>query len=128
MTVPAHPRGTRAEQLVALAVAVWIGLFLPDFDQTLHLHRWFLTHSALPVLAVLWLRSSALTAGLALGIAAHLSAEPGHRAALAALDLEPMLEWEMRLGEGTGALTALPLLDAAAALLTDVATLAEIMG
>lgn len=61
-------------------------------------------------------------------IAAHLSAEPGHRAALAALDLEPMLEWEMRLGEGTGALTALPLLDAATALLTGVATLAEIMG
>jgi len=61
-------------------------------------------------------------------IAAHLSAEPGHKAALAALGLEPMLEWEMRLGEGTGALTALPLLDAAAALLTDVATLAEIMG
>jgi nicotinate-nucleotide--dimethylbenzimidazole phosphoribosyltransferase len=61
-------------------------------------------------------------------IAAHLSAEPGHNAALASLGLEPMLEWEMRLGEGTGALTALPLLDAAAALLTDVATLAEIMG
>jgi nicotinate-nucleotide--dimethylbenzimidazole phosphoribosyltransferase len=61
-------------------------------------------------------------------IAAHLSAEPGHRAALHALGLEPMLEWQMRLGEGTGALTALPLLDAAAALLTDVATLAEVMG
>jgi nicotinate-nucleotide--dimethylbenzimidazole phosphoribosyltransferase len=61
-------------------------------------------------------------------IAAHLSAEPGHRTALHALGLEPMLEWQMRLGEGTGALTALPLLDAAAALLTDVATLAEVMG
>ena len=61
-------------------------------------------------------------------IAAHLSAEPGHRAALNALGLEPMLEWEMRLGEGTGALTALPLLDAAAALLSDVATLAEVIG
>lgn len=61
-------------------------------------------------------------------IAAHLSAEPGHNAALASLGLESMLEWEMRLGEGTGALTALPLLDAAAALLSDVATLAEIMG
>jgi nicotinate-nucleotide--dimethylbenzimidazole phosphoribosyltransferase len=61
-------------------------------------------------------------------IAAHLSAEPGHHAALAKLGLKPMLEWEMRLGEGTGALTALPMLDAAAALLTDVATLAEIMG
>ncbi len=61
-------------------------------------------------------------------IAGHLSAEPGHRAALNILGLEPILEWDMRLGEGTGALTALPLLDAAAALLSDVATLAEIMG
>jgi nicotinate-nucleotide--dimethylbenzimidazole phosphoribosyltransferase len=61
-------------------------------------------------------------------IAAHLSAEPGHRAALVSLGLEPMLEWDMRLGEGTGALTALPLLDAAAALLTDVATLSEVIG
>lgn len=60
-------------------------------------------------------------------IAGHLSAEPGHRAALNILQLEPILEWDMRLGEGTGALTALPLLDAAAALLNDVATLAEIM-
>jgi nicotinate-nucleotide--dimethylbenzimidazole phosphoribosyltransferase len=61
-------------------------------------------------------------------IAAHRSAEPGHRAALDRLGLEPMLEWEMRLGEGTGALTALPLLDAAAALLCDVATLVEVIG
>jgi nicotinate-nucleotide--dimethylbenzimidazole phosphoribosyltransferase len=61
-------------------------------------------------------------------IAAHLSAEPGHRAALDALGLAPMLEWQMRLGEGTGALTALPMLDAAAALLSEVATLAEVMG
>lgn len=59
-------------------------------------------------------------------IAAHLSAEPGHRAALNALALEPLLQWDMRLGEGTGALTALPLLDSAAALLADVALLAEI--
>lgn len=74
-----------------------------------------------------------ITERLALGsakqmIAAHLSAEPGHRAALDWLGLEPMLEWEMRLGEGTGALTALPFLDAAAALLADVATLAEVIG
>ncbi|MEP2102026.1 MAG: nicotinate-nucleotide--dimethylbenzimidazole phosphoribosyltransferase [Parasphingorhabdus sp.] len=60
-------------------------------------------------------------------IAAHLSAEPGHRVALNHLGLEPLLEWEMRLGEGTGALTALPLLDSAAALLTDVAKLSDIM-
>lgn len=59
-------------------------------------------------------------------IAAHLSAEPGHRAALDALGLEPLLEWNMRLGEGTGALTALPLLDSAAALMSDVALLSEV--
>ncbi len=61
-------------------------------------------------------------------IAAHRSAEPGHGAALAHLGLDPVLDWGMRLGEGTGALTALPLLDSAAAVLNDVATLAEIMG
>ena len=59
-------------------------------------------------------------------VAAHRSAEPGHGAALAALGLDPLLDWGMRLGEGTGALVALPLLDSAAALLRDVATLAEI--
>lgn len=61
-------------------------------------------------------------------IAAHRSAEPGHGAALAHLGLEPVLDWGMRLGEGTGALVALPLLDSAAALLCDVATLAEVLG
>lgn len=59
-------------------------------------------------------------------IAAHLSAEPGHRAALDALGLAPLFEWDMRLGEGTGALVAMPMLDAAAALLSEVATLAEL--
>lgn len=59
-------------------------------------------------------------------IAAHLSAEPGHRIALDALGLEPILEWDMRLGEGTGALAALPLLDSAAALLGEVALLSEV--
>jgi nicotinate-nucleotide--dimethylbenzimidazole phosphoribosyltransferase len=58
-------------------------------------------------------------------IAAHRSAEPGHDAVLAALGLEPFLDWEMRLGEGSGAALLLPLLDAAAALLTEVATLGE---
>ncbi|MGP7796778.1 nicotinate-nucleotide--dimethylbenzimidazole phosphoribosyltransferase [Sphingomonas sp. CLY1604] len=56
-------------------------------------------------------------------IAGHRSAEPGHGAALAHLGLAPLLDWGMRLGEGSGALVALPLLDAAAALLGDVARL-----
>lgn len=61
-------------------------------------------------------------------IAGHCSAEPGHGAALAHLGLTPILDWQMRLGEGTGALIALPLLDSAAALLRDVATLDEVLG
>ncbi len=59
-------------------------------------------------------------------IASHLSIEPGHSHALAHLGLTPLLEWQMRLGEGTGALLALPMLDSAAALLNDVATLSEL--
>ncbi|USI74320.1 nicotinate-nucleotide--dimethylbenzimidazole phosphoribosyltransferase [Sphingomonas morindae] len=59
-------------------------------------------------------------------LAAHRSAEPGHGAALARLGLAPLLDWEMRLGEGSGALVALPLLDSAAALLRDVAPLEAI--
>lgn len=59
-------------------------------------------------------------------IAGHRSAEPGHAAALGHLGLDPVLDWGMRLGEGSGALVALPLLDAAAALLTGVARLDEI--
>ena len=59
-------------------------------------------------------------------IAAHRSAESGHSVALAHLGLEPLLDWGMRLGEGTGALVALPLLDSAAALLRDVAALSDL--
>lgn len=59
-------------------------------------------------------------------VAAHCSAEAGHGPALAALGLVPLLDWDMRLGEGTGALAALPLLDSAAALLCDVARLDEL--
>nr|WP_314074805.1 nicotinate-nucleotide--dimethylbenzimidazole phosphoribosyltransferase [uncultured Roseococcus sp.] len=61
-------------------------------------------------------------------VAAHRSAEPGHALVLERLGLEPFLDWEMRLGEGTGALLLLPMLDAAASLLRDVATLAEVTG
>ena len=59
-------------------------------------------------------------------IAGHCSAEPGHRAVLAHLSLTPVLDWQMRLGEGTGALLAMPVLDAAAAVLTEMATLVEL--
>ena len=54
--------------------------------------------------------------------AAHRSTEPAHTIALKHLDLTPILELNMRLGEGTGAATALPLLLAATKILTNMAT------
>jgi nicotinate-nucleotide--dimethylbenzimidazole phosphoribosyltransferase len=59
-------------------------------------------------------------------IAGHRSAEPGARISLRALDLPPLLELEMRLGEGTGGLLAVPLVQAAARTLAEMATLEEI--
>jgi nicotinate-nucleotide--dimethylbenzimidazole phosphoribosyltransferase len=56
-------------------------------------------------------------------IAAHRSLEPAHGAMLEQLGLEPFLEWELRLGEGTGALLLCGLLDAAAAMCGEMATL-----
>jgi nicotinate-nucleotide--dimethylbenzimidazole phosphoribosyltransferase len=55
-------------------------------------------------------------------IAAHVSPEPGHRLALEALAIEPLLDLGLRLGEGSGAALALPLLDASLAILGEMAT------
>jgi nicotinate-nucleotide--dimethylbenzimidazole phosphoribosyltransferase len=55
-------------------------------------------------------------------IASHVSPEPGHAPALAALGLEPLLQLGLRLGEGSGAALALPLVRAALALLNDMAS------
>ena len=55
-------------------------------------------------------------------IFAHQSHEPGHAGMLRALKARPLLDLELRLGEGSGALLALPLLKAAAAMLAEMAT------
>jgi nicotinate-nucleotide--dimethylbenzimidazole phosphoribosyltransferase len=60
-------------------------------------------------------------------IAGHRSHEPGAGAALDHLGLRPLLDLELRLGEGTGALLAVPIVRAAAAALRDVATLDEVL-
>jgi len=57
--------------------------------------------------------------------ASHRSAEPGHRLALEELGLEPVLDLRLRLGEGSGALLALPTIEAAAALLAQMGTFAD---
>ena len=61
-------------------------------------------------------------------IFAHGSAEKGHRLMLERLGATPLLDLGMRLGEGTGAALALPLLKSAAAMVRDVASLAEVLG
>jgi nicotinate-nucleotide--dimethylbenzimidazole phosphoribosyltransferase len=58
-------------------------------------------------------------------IAAHLSPEPGHALVLGALGLDPLLDLGLRLGEGSGAALALPLLDASLAVLAEMATFAD---
>jgi len=58
-------------------------------------------------------------------IAAHRSVEPGHILALEKLRLEPLLDLGLRLGEGTGAALAMPLVLAARAVLTEVASFDE---
>jgi nicotinate-nucleotide--dimethylbenzimidazole phosphoribosyltransferase len=57
--------------------------------------------------------------------AGHRSTEPAHSLALTHLHLEPILDLKMRLGEGTGALTALPIVRAAVATLASMATFDE---
>lgn len=56
---------------------------------------------------------------------AHRSAEPGHLAVLQALEAEPLLDLGLRLGEGSGAALAVPLLQQACALHNEMATFAE---
>ncbi len=58
-------------------------------------------------------------------ICAHQSVEPGHGALLAKLRCQPLLDLHLRLGEGTGAALSMNLVDAAVAILTEVATFAE---
>jgi nicotinate-nucleotide--dimethylbenzimidazole phosphoribosyltransferase len=55
-------------------------------------------------------------------IASHRSVEPGHAHALHALELSPLLSLELRLGEGTGAALGFGLLDAALAVMREMAT------
>jgi len=57
--------------------------------------------------------------------AGHRSTEPAHTVALRRLELEPIVDMKMRLGEGTGAAIALPIVSAAVAALASMATFDE---
>jgi nicotinate-nucleotide--dimethylbenzimidazole phosphoribosyltransferase len=58
-------------------------------------------------------------------IAAHRSVEAGHRAVLKAIGQRPLLDLDLRLGEGTGAVLAMNLVDAALAIVREMATFAS---
>jgi nicotinate-nucleotide--dimethylbenzimidazole phosphoribosyltransferase len=58
-------------------------------------------------------------------IASHRAAEPGHELVLGELGLEPLLDLRLRLGEASGALLALPIIEAAGALHAGMATFRE---
>jgi len=59
-------------------------------------------------------------------LAGHASTEPAQRLALASLGLKPILDLGLRLGEGSGAIQAVPVLRAARAVIADMSTLAEL--
>ena len=58
-------------------------------------------------------------------IAAHRSVEPGHQIMLDFLGLKPLMNFQMRLGEGTGAALGLSLLEAGVKIYREMATFAE---
>ena len=60
-------------------------------------------------------------------IFAHCSAEAGHRRMLDSMDASPLLDLGLRLGEGTGGLLCVPLLRAAARILTDIVSLEDVL-
>jgi len=71
--------------------------------------------------------AAAIAAKLCIGaksfmIAGHCTVEPGHAALLDYLDLTPVLDMDFAIGEGTGAMLALPILEAAVVALNDMAT------
>jgi nicotinate-nucleotide--dimethylbenzimidazole phosphoribosyltransferase len=85
------------------------------------------TASALP-LAGSGDRSAGRAATLAHCLVGHCSAEPGHRLLLQQLGMQPLLDLDMRLGEGSGAMAAVPLVAMACAGITSVPTFGEWFG
>jgi nicotinate-nucleotide--dimethylbenzimidazole phosphoribosyltransferase len=100
---PADPLGVLAE-LGGLEIACLVGVALAAAAQRI------------PLLLDGYVATSAAL------VAVGRSSEPGHRIALEILGLRPLLELDMRLGEGSGAALALPLVLAATRVLRDMAT------
>jgi nicotinate-nucleotide--dimethylbenzimidazole phosphoribosyltransferase len=113
---PANPVGALAA-VGGLEIAALVGSILSAAESHVPvLLDGFITGSAALVAARL---APALPARL---IASHRSSEPGHRIVLERLGLVPLLDLELRLGEGSGAALAIPLVRAATAILAEMAT------
>jgi len=92
-------------------------------------------HRQLPVLldgyvvtASAFVLATAVPGALDHCIVGHCSAEPGHGLLLQRLGMQPLLDLEMRLGEGSGAMASVPLVAMACAGITDVPTFGEWFG
>jgi nicotinate-nucleotide--dimethylbenzimidazole phosphoribosyltransferase len=119
LSTSSSARGILA-QLGGLEIAAMAGLYIEAARQ------------GVPMLLDGYISGAAALAAVALEpgtlrwmLASHRSAEAGHSIALAALGLTPLIDLGLRLGEGTGAALALPLIKAALALHRDMATFAE---
>jgi nicotinate-nucleotide--dimethylbenzimidazole phosphoribosyltransferase len=113
------PLGVLAE-LGGLEIALLVGALLAAAARRVPvvLDGYIVTSAALVAVAL----QPRLVAFL---VAGHRSAEPGHRVALEQLGLRPLLELDMRLGEGTGAALAIPVIQAACRALREMATFDE---
>lgn len=125
-TLARHPALT--DPLAALAalggfeIATLVGATLQAaLENRLVVVDGFITSAAVLVAARLQ------PAVLARCVFSHVSAEPGHQAMLAAMQAEPLLPFGMRLGEGSGAALAWPLLVSACEVLRGVATLDTVL-
>jgi nicotinate-nucleotide--dimethylbenzimidazole phosphoribosyltransferase len=113
---PTDPVGVLAA-VGGLEIAALVGAILATAESRVPvLLDGFITGAAALVASAI---APAATARL---IASHRSPEPGHRVVLERLGLEPLLDLELRLGEGSGAALALPIVRAATAILAEMAT------
>ncbi|MFN3596725.1 MAG: nicotinate-nucleotide--dimethylbenzimidazole phosphoribosyltransferase [Rubricoccaceae bacterium] len=113
---PAGPLATLA-RLGGLEIAALVGAML---EAPAHRMLVLVDGVIATAAALVAVRAEPSTAGAL--VFAHRSADAGHAAALHALGAEPLLDLGMRLGEGTGAVLAVPLVRAACAMLCEMAT------
>lgn len=115
----AHPLDLLAE-LGGLEIAAACGVFLKGAEAGVPL-----VTDGFPVTAGALLAARLVPEVKGYLFAGHLSEEPGHAHQLKALGLRPILNLGLRLGEGTGAVLAFPILRAAAAVMGGMATFEE---